>query len=53
MGSVAGTGEDIGNDLPPTSLCRTIRSDTRTVRSDMRAVRDHMRMICLGGLGFM
>jgi hypothetical protein len=58
MESVAGTGEDLSNNLPQTSLCRTVRSDTRAVRSDTRAVRsavravhDHMQMVCLGGLG--
>jgi hypothetical protein len=51
MGSVAGTDEDLGNNLPLTSLCRTVQSDTRTARSAVRTIRDHMRTICLGGLG--
>jgi hypothetical protein len=51
MGSVAGTGEDLSNNPPQSTLCRTVRSDTQTVRSDMRTVRDHMRTVCLGGLG--
>jgi hypothetical protein len=51
MGSVAETDEDLGNNPPQTTLCRTVRSDTRTVRSDMRTARDHMRAVCLGGLG--
>jgi hypothetical protein len=51
MESVAGTGEDLSNNLPQTSLCRTVRSDTRAVRSAVRAVHDHMQTVCLGGLG--
>jgi hypothetical protein len=37
MGSVAGTGEDLGNNPPQITLCQTIRSDTRTIRPDMYA----------------
>jgi hypothetical protein len=51
MGSVARTGEDLGNSLPLTSLCRTVWSDTRTARSAVRTVRDHMQTVYLAGLG--
>jgi hypothetical protein len=52
MGNVVGTGDDLGNlNLPQTSLCRTVRSDTWTVRVVVWTVRDHMWAVCLGGLG--
>jgi hypothetical protein len=51
MESVAGTGEDLCNNPPQSTLCRTVRSDMRIVRSDMWTVSDHMQMVCLGGLG--
>jgi hypothetical protein len=65
MGSVAGTGEDLGNNPPQTTLCRTVRSNTRIVRlrartvwpydrivrDYMRTVRRCMRAVRLGSLG--
>jgi hypothetical protein len=44
MGSVAGTGEDSGNNPPQKTHARTVRIRTRTVLSCMRTVR-------LGSLG--
>jgi hypothetical protein len=65
MGSVVGTDEDLGNNPPQTTLCRTVRSDTRTVRLRVRTVRPYswtvrdrmrtvrrcMQTVRLGGLG--
>jgi hypothetical protein len=65
MGSVVGTDEDLGNDPPQTTMCRTVQSDTqtvrlrvrivgpygRTVRDRMRIVRRCMRTVRLGNLG--
>jgi hypothetical protein len=58
MESVAGTDEDLGNNPPQTTLCRTVRSDKRTVRLRARTVRPCgrtvrrcMRTVRLGSLG--
>jgi hypothetical protein len=51
MGSVAGTGEDSGNNPPQKTHARTVRLCTRTVRDYMRTVRRCMRTVRLGSLG--
>ena len=58
MGSVAGMDEDLGNNPPQTTLCRTVRLNTwivrlrsRTVRPCGRTVRGRMRTVRLGSLG--
>jgi hypothetical protein len=51
MGSVAGTGEDSGNNPPQKTHVRTVRIRTRTVRRYMRTVRRYMRTVRLGSLG--
>jgi hypothetical protein len=38
MGSVAGTGEDSGNNPPQKTHARTVRTCTRTIRDYMRTV---------------
>jgi hypothetical protein len=45
MGSVAGTDEDLGNNPPQTTLCRTVWSDKRTVRLRVRTVRPYGRTV--------
>jgi hypothetical protein len=45
MGGVAGTGEDLGNNPPQTTLCRTVRSDMRTVLLRARTVRPYGRTV--------
>jgi hypothetical protein len=52
MGSVAGTGEDLGNNPPQKAHARTIRTCTRTIRDYMRTVRRCMRTVRLGSLKF-
>jgi hypothetical protein len=53
MGSVAGTGEDSGNNPPQKIQARIVRIRTRTVRDYMRTVRRCMRTVRLGSLGSM
>jgi hypothetical protein len=48
MGSVAGTGEDLGNNPPQKGHVRTIRTLAWTVRDYMRTVRHCMRTVRLG-----
>jgi hypothetical protein len=57
MGSVAGTNEDLGNNPPQITLCRTVRSDARIVRLRVRTIQPcgrtvhgHMRIVrcCMG-----
>jgi hypothetical protein len=43
MGSVAGTGEDSGNNPPQKIHVRTVRTCTRTVRDYMWTARRCMR----------
>jgi hypothetical protein len=50
MGSVAGTGEDSGNNPPKKSHVRTVRTLAQTVRDYMRTVLRCMRTVRLGGL---
>jgi hypothetical protein len=50
MGSVAGTGEDLGNNPPRKSHARTVRTLARTVRDYMRIVRRCMQTVRLGSL---
>jgi hypothetical protein len=50
MGSVAGSGEDLGNNPPQKTHARTVRSCTRTVCDYMRTVRRCMRTVRLGSL---
>jgi hypothetical protein len=50
MGSVAGTGEDSGNNPPQKSHVRTVQTLARTVRDYMRTVHRCMRIIRLGSL---
>jgi hypothetical protein len=52
LGSVAGTGEDSGNDPPKKGHARTVRTLARTVRGYMRTVRRGMRTVRLGSLNF-
>jgi hypothetical protein len=52
MGSVAGTGEDSGNNPPQKSHERTVRTCVRTVRDYMRTVRRCMRTVRLGSLDY-
>jgi hypothetical protein len=63
---LAGTDEDLGNNLPQKPLRRTVRLDTRIVRMYARTIRTYgravcccmrivrrcMRMVRLGSLGF-
>jgi hypothetical protein len=48
MGSVAGTGEDSGNNPPQKGHVRTVRTLARTVRDYMQTVRRCMRTVRLG-----
>jgi hypothetical protein len=48
MGSVAGTGEDSGNNPPQKGHVRTIRTLARTVRDYMRTVCRCMRTVRMG-----
>jgi hypothetical protein len=50
MGSVAGTGEDLGNNPPQKFHVRTVRTCTRTARDYMRTVCRCMRTVRLGSL---
>jgi hypothetical protein len=50
MGSVAGTGEDSGNNPPQKTHARTVRTCTWTVRDYMRTVRRCTRTVRLGSL---
>jgi hypothetical protein len=50
MGSVAGTGEDSGNNPPQKGHVRTVWTLARTVRDYMRTVRRCMRTVRLGSL---
>jgi hypothetical protein len=52
MGSVAGTGEDLGNNPPQKFHARTIRTCTQTARDYMWTVRRCMRTVRLGSLDF-
>jgi hypothetical protein len=52
MGSVAGTGEDSGNNPPQISHVWTVRTLARTVRDYMQTVRHCMRMVRLGSLDY-
>jgi hypothetical protein len=52
MGSVAGTGEDSGNNPPQKTHARTVRTCTRTVRDYMRTIRRCMQTVRLGNLDF-
>jgi hypothetical protein len=45
MGSVAGTGEDSGNNPPQKTHARTVRTCTQTVRDYMWNVRRCMRTV--------
>ena len=53
MGSVAGMGEDSGNNPPQISHVRTVRTLAQTVRDYMRTVRRCMRTVRLGSLDSM
>jgi hypothetical protein len=48
MGSVAGTGEDSGNNPLQKGHVRTVRTLARTVHDYMRTVRRCMRTVRLG-----
>jgi hypothetical protein len=50
MGSVAGTSEDSGNNLPQKTRAWTVRTCTRTVRDYMRTVRRYRQTVRLGSL---
>jgi hypothetical protein len=52
MGSIAGTGEDSGNNPPQLSHARTVRTLARTVRDYMWAIRRCMRTVRLGSLDY-
>jgi hypothetical protein len=52
MGSVAGMGEDLGNNPPQKGHARTVRTLARTVRDYKRTVRRGMRTVRLGSLNF-
>jgi hypothetical protein len=52
MGSVAGTGEDSGNNPPQKIHMRTVRTLARTIRDYMRTVRRGMRTVRLGSLDY-
>jgi hypothetical protein len=52
MGSVAGTGEDSGNNPLKKTHARTVWTYTRTVRDYMRTVRRCMRTVRLGSLDY-
>jgi hypothetical protein len=53
MGSVAGMGEDSGNNPPQKSHAQTVRTLARTVRDYMRIVCRCMRTVRLGSLDSM
>jgi hypothetical protein len=53
MRSVAGTGEDSGNNPPQKTHARTVQIRIRTVCGYMRTVRRCMRTVRLGSLGSM
>jgi hypothetical protein len=48
MGSVAGMGEDSGNNPPQKGHVQTVRILARTVRGYVRTVRRYMRTVRLG-----
>jgi hypothetical protein len=50
MGSVAGTGEDSGNNTHEKTHARTVRTCTGTVHDYMWIVRRCMRTVRLGSL---
>jgi hypothetical protein len=52
MVSVAGTGEDSGNNPPQKGHVRTVRTLAWTVRDYMRTVRCCMRTVRLGSLNY-
>jgi hypothetical protein len=52
MGSVAGTGENSGNNPLQKGHARTVRTLARTVRDYMRTVRRGMRTVRPGSLNF-
>jgi hypothetical protein len=53
MGSVAGTGEDLGNNPPQKSHARTVQTLARTVRDYMWTVCRCMRTVRLSSLDSM
>jgi hypothetical protein len=52
MGSVAGTGENSGNNPLQKGHARTVRTLAQTIRDYMRIVRRGMRTFRLGSLIF-
>jgi hypothetical protein len=50
MGSVAGTGEDSGNNPPQKGHVRTVRTLAQTVRDYVRTVRRFTQTVRLGSL---
>jgi hypothetical protein len=52
MRSVAGTGEDSGNNPPQKGHAWTVRTLAQTVRDYMRTVRCCMRTVRLGSLNY-
>jgi hypothetical protein len=52
LGSVAGTGEDSGNNPPQKGHARTVRTLAQTVRDYMRTVRCCMQTVRLGSLDY-